>query len=75
MNDLVVSYIRTIVPLAVGWVAAQLIAWGIHVDATALSGALVTIITGAYYLAVRFAEKRWPAFGWLLGMPKQPTYR
>lgn len=74
MNDTIVSYIRTLVLLAVGWVAAQLVALGVDVDANALAGALVPIVTGLYYVAARWLEKRWPAFGWLLGLPKQPTY-
>ena len=75
MNDAFVSYIRTIVPVAIGWAAAHLIAWGIDVDVTTLSGALVPIVIGLYYLGVRLAERRWPVLGWLLGLPKQPTYR
>lgn len=74
MNDQIVSLIRTWVPLAIGWGASRLLAAGIDIDETALTTALVPAITAAYYGLARLLEKLHPFFGWLLGVPKQPTY-
>ena len=42
---------------------------------TGLTTALVALFTGLYYAVARLLEKRWPRLGWLLGAPRQPTYR
>jgi hypothetical protein len=72
MNDVIISYIRTGVPLLVG----ALISWGV-LPASATDQAAVAItavVTAAYYGLVRLLETRWPSFGWFLGKPKAPTY-
>ncbi len=75
MSDTVVSLIRTYVPLAVGYVLTRLAELGVvDVDGEALIGAVTAIVAGLYYAAARFAEKRWPAAGWLLGARAQPSY-
>jgi len=72
MSDLIVSYIRTLVPIAVGAV----VSWGIlpaslsDQAAAAATGAVI----GLYYVLVRLLERKWPKLGWLLGTPKAPTY-
>ena len=77
MNDWITSLIRTWVPTAVGIVVAFLVAQGVDLDQAAelqLSGGLVAVVTGVYYAVVRAAENKWPAFGYLLGVAKAPTY-
>ena len=76
LNSLVKSLIRTCVPI----VAGAAIAWAARqgIDAGSLQGPLTEILTavfaGAYYLAVRALESRWPRLGWLLGHPDKPVY-
>ena len=36
--------------------------------------AFTGVVIGVYYLVVRFLETKVPAFGWLLGLAKLPTY-
>lgn len=81
MNDLIVSRIRTYVPLAVGWALAQLAGAldvlhqvGIDVDEGKAAGVAVLLLSGLYYDVARRLEQRFPKLGWLLGSPKQPTY-
>lgn len=83
MNDLIVSRIRTYVPLAVGWVLAQLagaldvlhqVGIDIDVDEGKAAGIAVLFLSGLYYDLARRLEQRFPKLGWLLGSPKQPTY-
>lgn len=72
IGDFVASLIRTYVPLLVG----MLVAWGV-LPADSSEPAIVTLTglaSGAYYLGARLLERRWPIFGWLLGLPKAPTY-
>ena len=78
MNPLVASVIRTIVPAAVGQVAAWLALLNVPLTPDAEAG-LTTFLgfafTAIYYLIVRVVEQQWPAFGVLLGLPKSPdTY-
>jgi len=78
MNDLLLSYIRTGVPVAVGafisWLAVK---YGVVVPES-LSSEATIFLTGAvialYYGVVRALEKRWPVFGKLLGRAKEPAY-
>ncbi len=77
MSDLVVSWIRTGVTLLVGW----LISWGITsgiINDPSLSQPLTQVLnavfTGAWYFLVRWLENKWPAFGYLFGIPKAPAY-
>lgn len=79
MGDQVVSLIRTWVPIGVGaaltWLASLL---GVGLDANASAGftaVVVALVSGAYYLLVRLAERRWPWVGVLLGTPRPPTYQ
>lgn len=77
MNDLVVSFIRTYVPIAVGTFLSWLATKGLEIDAQTGAG-LIAFLTGvliaAYYGVVRFLERSWPAFGILLGSKKTPEY-
>lgn len=78
MSDLVLSYIRTYVPLGVGALLSYLaVRYGIGLpeDASAqLAIGATALVTAAYYGVVRLLEKRWPWFGTLLGAAKKPVY-
>lgn len=77
LNDQVVSYIRTWVPALVGLVAGWAVSVGLPVTQgmqNVLTPVLSAAFIGLYYAGVRYAEKRWPAAGWLLGVPKTPAY-
>ncbi|MEW1922316.1 hypothetical protein [Streptomyces sp. NPDC088360] len=73
--DWAVSVWRTLVPVAVGWVATLLVQINVDVDEQALSNALVAGFALVYYGLFRTLEaKVSPAFGWLLGLAKPPSY-
>ena len=83
MSDLIISRIRTYVPLVIGWLLAQaagalglLEKIGIHVEIDQGKAAAVAVVGASFvwYEVARRLEKRWPRFGWMLGLPKQPTY-
>ena len=72
MSDFLTSLIRTWVPILVGYlVSLGLLPASLSDSATA---AFTALVIGVYYALVRVLETRWPAFGWLLGSPKKPTY-
>lgn len=78
LNDSIVAYIRTYVPLGVGAAIAWAITnFGLIVPAET-SDTLVIGITGLvvaiYYAAATALAKVHPIFGWLLGNPATPTY-
>lgn len=74
ISNLVPSLIRTYVPLAVGWLVAWLSGIGVQVDSAQFELALSAGLAAGYYALVRLLERRWPALGWLLGHPSQPSY-
>jgi hypothetical protein len=51
--------------------------WGIQVpvayDSLVEAGSIF-VVSGAYYEIVRVIETKYPKAGWLLGVPKAPTY-
>ncbi len=78
MSDLLLSYIRTYVPIAVGallsWLAVK---YGIVVDdniSTEITVGLTAVVVAGYYGLVRALESRWPWFGKFLGSSKKPAY-
>lgn len=77
-GDQLISIIRTSVPLGVGLVVTFLATeLGIVLDeATSAQAAAVavTVVSGAYYAAVRALEERWPVAGTLLGSSRAPHY-
>jgi hypothetical protein len=78
MGDLILSYIRTYVPIAVGGVLSWLaVTFGVVVPEDA-SGALTVALTGiliaVYYGVVRALESRWPWVGRLLGAARTVSY-
>lgn len=69
------SIVRTIVPIAVGYLAALLLRWGIGLDEAALAGLtefLGALFSAVYYVLVRAVEQRWPKVGVLLGWASTP---
>ena len=74
-NDQLVALVRTVVPAVVGLLLAAAAKANIDIDGAALNGVVDALVIGVYYVAVRQLEQRWPRFGVLLGIPKQPTYQ
>jgi len=68
------GYIRTIVPMIVGWLGALLTDWGWDWTNQAVTQFVVVIIGAAYYIIVRLLESKWPAAGKLLGVARTPVY-
>lgn len=75
LSDLIVSYIRTYVPIGLGVALTYL---GKHLGIVEPDPGTIAWVTGAvvagYYTLARFAESKVPALGFLLGSTKQPTY-
>ena len=79
MNNAIVSGIRTLVAVLVAavltWLADH---YGFHASTqveTTVDVIVFGLVTGAYTAAVNWlTEHVHPAFGWLLGIPKHPTY-
>lgn len=73
----IIAVIRTVVPAAVGTLLAWLAVKGLDLGSLqeGLSTALVAACTALYYAGVALLERKvHPAFGWLLGVAKAPTY-
>lgn len=78
VRDLGASLVRTFVATAVGTLAAWA-AKNAHIvidesTSAGLTQAFTGTVIGIYYLVVRTLETKVPAFGWLLGLAKLPTY-
>lgn len=77
MSNLATSLIRTYVPIIVGALASYLLSLGLELDANAQLGLvsfLTAVLQGAYYLAARLLERKFPQLSFLLGSPAQPKY-
>jgi hypothetical protein len=75
MNSLVISLIRTYVPIAVGTVITLLGSLGITgVDSTEMASVVTAVTIGLYYAVARAIERRKPAAGVLLGHKSAPSY-
>lgn len=69
------SFVRTLVPIAVGQVVAYVGTLGVDVPAKvedAFTVVLGFIVASAYYTAVRFLEQKFPWMGALLGWAVTP---
>lgn len=69
------SFVRTLVPVAVGQIAAYLATIGITLPDEVVAAVTVVIgfiITAVYYAALRFLEQKWPWIGVLLGWAATP---
>lgn len=75
LSDLVISYIRTGVPVLIGigltYLAKRL---GIADPPAELTPWVTGVFVTGYYVLARFLESRYPALGWLLGAAKAPAY-
>lgn len=74
VRTLLPSIVRTIVPIVVGAVVAVGARAGLDIDPGAATPLFDAVIMGAYYTAVRLAERRWPQVGILLGWAVTPEY-
>lgn len=78
MNDIITSWIRTVVPAAVGTVVAWLgTQFEVVLDEQTRTGLVMGtagLITAVYYGVVRVIETKVPSVGILLGSRKQPSY-
>ncbi len=68
------SIIRTFTPVLAGAIVTWLVGLGVEIDAASVGVVLSGIFTGLWYVIARFLEQKFPAAGWLLGKPQQPTY-
>lgn len=69
------SFVRTLVPAAVGQLVAYVATLGIAVPGDveiAMTVILGFIATTIWYVVVRFVEQKWPKFGALLGWAATP---
>lgn len=76
LNDTLIRFIRTYVPVAVGGFIAWLSMYVdlVGVDKDGATTIAVGIVIGLYYLVASILVKVHPIFGWLLGNPKTPVY-
>jgi hypothetical protein len=77
MSSFIVQIIRSVVPIVVGWVVGLLAAAAIPVPADIQAGLIVslsTLVASLYYVGVAWLERSFPAFGWLLGVARNPVY-
>ena len=77
LSNNLIATIRTLVPLAAGWVVAQLALLGIALPADTelqLATALTSVAAALYWAGANWASKRWTWARWLLGNPRQPKY-
>jgi ABC-type iron transport system FetAB permease component len=80
-SDLLVSIIRTVVPLAVGWGVGWAVKAGFDIDEQTLVLLFQGLITGGYYGILRWIEERSKpestarqVSGLMLGAPAVPHY-
>lgn len=68
------SVLRTLVPM----IYALLVRWGVvewlDPDDLLLTNFITVVVTGVFYVVLRWAEQHWDKIGWLLGYAKQPVY-
>ena len=82
LGNMIISAIRTAVPLIAGWLLSLTIATPIlaafGVDSKRASEVVASVVTVAlayaYFLIVRALEEKFPQLGVFLGVPAKPTY-
>jgi hypothetical protein len=78
VRDAMAAFIRTYVPVLVGFVLTLLARkLGVILDETtsaSLATGFAALVAGIYYGLVRLLEARFPKLGWLLGFAVQPSY-
>lgn len=83
MYSLFVSWMRSVVPVAAGWLLT-LAGWtGVETDGVATAGLVTALLTAAYYTVFRFLEEAGRRIGFaplrllagiLLGWARPPAY-
>jgi hypothetical protein len=69
------SLLRTVVPVAVGWLISLPVVGALGIDSSVLTTLVTALATIVYYVAVRLIERfLLPEVGWLLGYPAEPAY-
>jgi hypothetical protein len=71
-HDLFISFRRTFVPLAMGYISANGLAT--FLPLVVVQDWLVVVTAGVYYAFFRTLELRFPFFGLFLGAREIPTY-
>jgi hypothetical protein len=77
MNTFLVQVIRSLVSVVVGAVVGWLASLTIRVAPEVQVGlilSLSTLVTSLYYIGVAWLERKFPWFGWLLGVARKPVY-
>ncbi len=78
LSQPLIGLIRTAISAAVGLLIGWLATRGFNIDPETQAGliaVLTTLSIAAYYALVTLLERKVnPAFGWLLGVAKAPTY-
>lgn len=77
MSNFIIQIIRSVVPIAVGWVVGVLAAANVEIDAETKANLILSISTLAaslYYVLIAWFERRWAWVGWLLGVARNPIY-
>jgi cyanate permease len=77
MSDGLVALIRTMTPILAGWLVSVLVTRGVTVGSDVESGlvvSLTSVFTAGYWLLASWLAGRWPVFGYLLVVPRSPTY-
>lgn len=68
------SIVRTLVPVIVGFLLTLALRLGIQIDQATVTTVVQAVITGLYYVGVRFLEHYKPKAGILLGKASPPSY-
>lgn len=77
MNNVATSVIRTVCATVLGYAFAWLLSKGVNIGETErgqITAWFILTSQGVVYAVIRWAEARWPAVGWLLGIAKAPGY-
>ena len=68
------SIIRSVSSIAVAGVVYVLARLGLGAFSGTAAAYVPLLVAAAYATGVRLLEKKWPATGWLLGVPGAPAY-
>lgn len=75
LYNYLLSLVRTLAPIAAGWLITQALRLGVHVDSATIVSLLTAGFSAVYYAVFRWAELHISArFGWLLGYATPPQY-
>lgn len=75
LYNYLLSLVRTLAPIAAGWLITQALRLGVHLDGATIVSLLTAGFSAAYYAVFRWAELHISSrFGWLLGYATPPQY-